>query len=95
MATYQVTVQETAEPSKGFSFDFDSHEDLFEILERARRKDQLSEEEVKQFCLGLKLFSGVLLAHREEQPFAALMPAFGTFMRALKGHGGASPLLPF
>lgn len=89
MTKYQVTVREAEEPSKGFAVDFESHEDLFEILERARSKGQLSEEEVKRFCLGLKLFSGVLLAHREEQPFAALMPAFGSFMRALKGNGGA------
>lgn len=89
MTKYQVSVQELDEPSKGFAFHFDSHEDLFDILERARRKGKLSEDEVKQFCLGIKLFSGIVLAHREEQPFAALLPAFGSFMRALKGNGGA------
>lgn len=71
--------------SKDLDFVFESHDDLATILERITAKGLLSGDEAKAFCLGIKLFSGVLLAHRTEEPFAALAPEFGKFMRALKG----------
>lgn len=82
--TYAITVQEAAPTVTPLTFSVEMHEDLLEILGRAQEKNLFPEEQTKAFVLGLKLFSGVMLANRSNPLFADLQPHFGAFMQKLK-----------
>jgi hypothetical protein len=83
---YLVKLEEPGgDPEETFRFTFESHDDLAQILQRIEEKGVFTGEEARAFCLGLKLFSGVMLAHRADPLFAELAPEFGKFMRKLKG----------
>ena len=64
--------------------EFKSHDDILDIISRIQAKGIFDENEAKVFALGLKMFSSVLLTHRSEEPFADLVPHFGSFMKAMK-----------
>lgn len=88
---YSVTVSDRLpRPSEAparpdLSFPFESHDDLFEIVERVRAKALFAtEEETKTFCIGLKLLGSVLLQHRQDEPFKDFATSFGVFMKTLK-----------
>jgi hypothetical protein len=66
------------------TFEFESHDDIFEILSRRREDDPMSEADRRELTVGLKLFSGVMLRNRELPMFRDLQPHFGEFMKALK-----------
>lgn len=83
--SYQVELRKVEpEADNGLTFTFESHDDLKVILKRIEENGLFSGDEARAFCLGVKLFSGVLLAHRSEPLFAGLAPEFSKFMRALK-----------
>lgn len=87
---YHVTVEPRNDtPAQALELDFTSHEDLHELVERVRGKKMFSEAEATTFVLGLKMFSSVLLAHRNEEPFVDFAPHFGDLMKKLKGSGPA------
>ncbi|SHF45094.1 DUF3861 domain-containing protein [Dysgonomonas macrotermitis] len=67
-------------------FEFVNHDDLFKVIGFMKEKNlfQNSDESV-QFALGLKLFSEVMLHNRTHPIFEELGPAFGSFMKRLKG----------
>jgi len=65
MHQYEVTVRGKDEPPEGaLTFDFTSHEDLAELMERVQAKGLFPPAAAATFVVGLKLFSSVLLAHR-------------------------------
>jgi hypothetical protein len=88
--TYDIKVSDRAPRSEGagpreLGFSFESHDDLFEIVERVKAKALFAtDDETKAFCLGLKLLGGVLIAHRDEEMFKDFASAFGGFMKTLK-----------
>lgn len=73
------------EPVKYLETEVSNHDELFEIIERVKNKNFFNDsEESVQFALGLKLFSEVMIKHRDHALFSELAPAFGSFMRRLK-----------
>ena len=88
MHTYKVLLEHHNDAEAGeLAFNFASHEDVIALVERVRGKGVLPQEEVAAFVVGLKLFSGVLLNHRDEDLFAEFAPHFGKLMKKLKGAG--------
>lgn len=66
-------------------FDFESHDDIFRISGFMKEKGLFKDgREAVQFALGLKLFSGVMIRHRDEELFRDFEPAFREFMKRLK-----------
>lgn len=86
MHQYKVRVEavDAAATEAPIEFTFASHDDLKVILERMQQKPVVAGEEGTAFAVGLKIFSGVLLAHRSEELFRELAEHFGVFMRKLK-----------
>lgn len=84
--SYQVEVKEVGNSQAGaaLQFEFSMHEDLQELVVRAQQRQIFSPDEAQAFCLGLKLFSGVMLEHRSDPLFAEFQQHFGAFMRRLK-----------
>ncbi|RDC55171.1 DUF3861 family protein [Pedobacter chinensis] len=65
---------------------FENHDDIFAIIERQQTRNLFGNtDQVKEFALGLKLFSEVMLKNRNNPLFDELAPAFGAFMKKLKG----------
>lgn len=90
---YRITVEkldlpEGSEPV-GCTFDVTNHDDIVPLIDRVRELNVLPEAELAQFTIGLKLFSGVHMAHRREPLFAELHPHFVDFMKRLKAGGAA------
>ncbi|MCC8188679.1 MAG: DUF3861 domain-containing protein [Bacteroides sp.] len=66
--------------------DFDNHDNIYHIIEKLKEKEPFnSEEEVRQFAIGLKMFSGIMLKHKDSELFKDFQPAFIAFMKKLKG----------
>ena len=64
--------------------EFQNHDDLAAIIERARLIRIVPEDEVIEFCIGLKLLAEVAMRHRDEPAFAEFFPHLGTFIRSIK-----------
>lgn len=75
---------EPGAPENRLQFEFMSHDDLLEIIAKVRQKQLFSEEQTNAFCVGMKLFSSVLLENRNHPLFAEFVPHFGEFMKKLK-----------
>jgi hypothetical protein len=75
---------ESSAPENRLQFEFLSHDDLLEITAKVQQKQLFSEEQAKLFCVGIKLFSSVLLENRKHPLFAEFAPHFGEFMKKLK-----------
>ena len=91
--SYQITVAErradpaaaTATAAAALSFDFENHDDLFEIVDRVRARALFdTDAEAKSFGVGLKLLGQVLIAHRDDELFKEFAASFGRFMKTLK-----------
>lgn len=80
--------QPTHEPVE---LDFTNHDDIFPIIARMQARQLFAEPgQATEFAIGLKLFSEVMLKNRELPLFAELRPAFGEFMKRLKGSAPAA-----
>lgn len=91
--TYRITVEkldlpEGSEPVS-CTFDVTNHDDIVPLIDRIRALNVLPEEEAAQFTIGLKLFSGVHMAHRREPLFEPLHSHFLDFMKRLKSNAPA------
>jgi hypothetical protein len=94
---YRVTVERLADESGGageegafvddapLRFEAGSHDDVFMVVERVRGCGEFDEATATAFAVGLKLFGGAMLEHRENPLFEAFYPAFVEFMKRLKG----------
>ena len=65
-------------------FDFKNHDDLTAIIERALQNGIVPNDEVMEFCIGLKLLAEVAMKHRDEPAFAEFWPHLGSFIRTIK-----------
>ncbi|WP_326983561.1 DUF3861 domain-containing protein [Chryseobacterium sp. MYb264] len=88
--TYQLTLKELtlkdgSEGDKIVEFDFDNHDNLFQIFELINSKKIFEDEQTAQeFALGLKLFTEVMLKNKQHPLFEELRPAIMEFMKKLK-----------
>ncbi|CCH53209.1 hypothetical protein BN8_02286 [Fibrisoma limi BUZ 3] len=83
--TLQQYANGQSEPPRALAFDFTNHDELFDIIDRIRAKDPFGDpSQATEFALGLKLFSEVMIRHRNHPLFEELGPAFGSFMKRLK-----------
>ena len=89
---YKLTL-EYLENNNGESMDmdpielkFDNHDDIFKIVQMQQERNLFgNKNQSAEFAIGLKLFSEVMLKNRNNPLFEELLPAFGAFMKKLKG----------
>ncbi|WP_134091572.1 DUF3861 domain-containing protein [Olivibacter sp. XZL3] len=63
----------------------ENHDDIFAIIERLQAKDLFNnKDQTAEFAIGLKLFTEVMLKHKNHPLFADLLPAIASFMKKLK-----------
>ena len=90
---YKIRLEHTQNPDgstpddQPVEFDFISHDEIFGILEKLKQRQDIGPETAAQLGLGIKLFGGVLLEHRNSPLFSTLAPHFSDFMKALKKSG--------
>ncbi len=66
-------------------FEVENHDEIFQIIQKVEEKNLFkNKNEVKEFAVGLKLFSEVLLRNRKHPLFEDFSPEFGKFMKKLK-----------
>ena len=89
--TYEVTLKHIADPQGNpstytdtLSFNTYNHDDIFKVLQVIQNRPMLDAEAAKSFAVGLKLFSEVMLEHKNFPLFKDFMPHFGQFMKTLK-----------
>lgn len=70
-------------------FELDHHDDLLGIIERVRAGGVFAPADASALALGVKLFGGVMLAHRDDPMFEALQPAMRAFVGNLKSRVAA------
>lgn len=88
---YRLTLEQLEQNSEekeapaSLQLEFDNHDELFGIIERARQKNMFGDlNQTTEFVIGLKMFGEVMLKNRDNPLFAELSPAFGDFMKKLK-----------
>lgn len=78
---------ETAAAKAPLHLEFENHDELFEIIERAKKKNLFGDvQQSIEFVIGLKMFSEVMLKNRNLPLFEEFSPAFKEFMKKLKQH---------
>ena len=89
--TYEVTLKHIADAQGNpstyadtLSFNSYNHDDIFKVLQMIKNSQILDDEAAKPFAVGLKLFSEVMLEHKNLPLFKDFIPHFGQFMKALK-----------
>jgi hypothetical protein len=65
-------------------FKTSNHDDLYAIVEKLGRRDDLDPDEILHLALGLKLFGKVLMENRGKALFSDFSPHFVEFMKNLK-----------
>lgn len=87
MNKYNVLLKEVADSGSLRSVDlfFENHDDLFRIIDTMKCRGIFScEKDCTQFAIGLKMFSDVMMRHRNDELFKDFQPAFIEFMKKLK-----------
>lgn len=87
MFRYRVTVEALSpeQQDKKLSFETENHDDLFIVADKISEKFDFGADNTKAFAIGMKLFGEIMLKNRTHPVFETLRPAFGEFMKALKG----------
>lgn len=65
------------------------HDDILQIVERARERGMLPPDEAAAMAVGLKLLGEVVLSHRNEALFSELCGHLGAFIKKLKSGEGS------
>jgi hypothetical protein len=82
----EVLLKDGAPGNKSLEFEFENHDDIFGIVERMQEGNILGDKaQAVEFAIGLKLFSEVLINHKDNPLLEELKPAFQVFMKKLKG----------
>ena len=90
---YRITLEHLAAPKADTAlhdplvFEATNHDDLFAILERSRSKGVFDEETVTALALGMKLFTEVMLKHRNDPLFADIAGPMRSFIGQYKALG--------
>lgn len=81
----ELTLKDGSEGTKNLNFEFDNHDDLFNIFEVVKSKQIFEDENTAtEFALGLKLFTEVMLKNKQHPLFEELRPRIMEFMKKLK-----------
>ncbi|UQB68574.1 DUF3861 domain-containing protein [Epilithonimonas zeae] len=81
----EIKLKDGSEGTKTLSFEFDNHDDLFNIFEIIKSKKIFEDDNTStEFALGLKLFTEVMLKNKQHPLFEELRPAIVEFMKKLK-----------
>jgi hypothetical protein len=78
-------------PGRTLSFEAANHDDILRIVERMQARLPFDGDTIASLGVGLKLFSEVSLAHRDDPMFAVIRPALSEFVRGLKQRSAAEP----
>lgn len=66
--------------------EFENHDEIFKIITLLRERNLFeTENQSVEFAIGLKMFSEVMIKNRSNELFKEFFPAFGDFMKKLKG----------
>ncbi|WP_341705742.1 DUF3861 domain-containing protein [Ferrovibrio sp.] len=93
---YRVTVEHLATPqgdgetSPPLSFEAVNHDDVLGIARRITAGGAYAPDESAALAVGLKLFTEVMLAHRDDPLFGELQPAMRQFIGRLKERSRAA-----
>ena len=89
---YRVTLEHLADAQGAPSsyeapliFEVSNHDDIFQIVQRMLALDDFDDSSAKSLAVGLKLFSEVMLEHKDHPLFSSFQPQFSQFMKELKG----------
>jgi hypothetical protein len=81
----ELSLKDGSDGTKTLEFNFENHDDLFQILDIIKSKNVFSNEQTaNEFALGLKLFTEVMLKNKQHSLFEELRPAIMEFMKKLK-----------
>lgn len=81
----ELSLKDGSEAGKTIEFEFENHDDLFQIFDVIKSKKVFDNEQTAQeFALGLKLFTEVMLKNKQHPLFEELRPAIMEFMKKLK-----------
>jgi len=65
-------------------FEIETHDNIFSIMNRLRKRNDIDQRYAEPLALGLKMFAEVLLKNKDNAVFAPLLPHFKEFMTHLK-----------
>lgn len=81
----ELSLKDGSDPTKSLTFEFDNHDNLFNIFEVIQSKQIFDDEQTAhEFALGLKLFTEVMIKNKQHPLFEELRPAIMEFMQKLK-----------
>lgn len=84
----ELALKDGSPATKSIEFEVENHDNIFAIIDKVRGKNIFDDQQQAiEFALGLKLFSEVMLRHKEHPLFDELKPVFGQFMKKLKAYG--------
>lgn len=87
---YRITLEYTGGKKEGpdapapLSFNAGNHDDIFEIIARVQASNRFDPDTAAALALGMKLFSEVMLAHRDDPLFASIAPAYRDYISQFK-----------
>jgi len=82
----EIELKDGKKSGKSIAFEFENHDNILSLIDQAQDKNRFEHKNQNtEFILGLKLFSEVMLKNRENPLFEEFLPAFGQFMKKLKG----------
>jgi hypothetical protein len=82
----EIELKDGTQADNSIEFEFENHDNIFSIIEKTQARNLFADKGQKiEFALGLKLFSEVMLKSKDNPLFEELRPAFGQFMKKLKG----------
>ncbi len=71
--------------ASSLQFEFESHDDVFAILEGLRGQESLDKKNTRAaLVVGIKSLGYAILANRDSQIMAGLLPQFKALMKELK-----------
>lgn len=88
--TYRITLEYAGGKAEGngaprpLRFTAADHDNLFDIVARVRGSGLFGEDEAAALALGMKLFSGVMLEHRDDPLFQPMAAAYRDFIVQFK-----------
>ena len=62
----------TAEDERSLQFEIGNHDDIFSVVERLSQRGGFDQDTAAAFGVGLKLFSEVMLQHKDNPLFLSL-----------------------
>ena len=84
---YKITVEpigKGAESEGPISLEIENHDNIIAIVKHLQARTDIQDGSEESLAVGLKLFSNVLLTHKDNPLFEPLVPHFKAFMQRLK-----------